>query len=265
MIPIGLPSYEFLLVHLAYFAVTLIWVVWASRLVFGESAKGRLRTWRGPIFFLLGGITFYSTWSVYDLNKKLNAHVAQHQANYLPVLQGWQRLGGFDMPPGTKLRLAVARELGSFQRAEFPYPISVGGVDAVLAERYLSIHTDDAYQITGYTPQNLRLTGMGTSAQAGWLCDASVVIVLDTHPDGAPKAFQSCSAASGNLIEGKALPIGAEIIASEGSLFLDGRRGLDRWIIHLPKEGALQLKEGEQIGGTILLDGDRRVIKKIPQ
>lgn len=113
MVPTGLPAYEYLLVHLAYFAVTLIWLVWVSRLVFGESAKGRLRTWRGPIFFLLTVLTFYSTWSVYDLNKKLNAHAAQHQADYHPVLQEWQRLGGFDMPPGTKLSLAVARELFS--------------------------------------------------------------------------------------------------------------------------------------------------------
>lgn len=265
MIPISLPGYEFLLIHLACFVVTLIWLVWALRLAFGKKAKWRLRTWRGPIFFLLGTITFYSIWSVYDLNRKLKAHVAQHQADYHPFLEGWQRLGGFDMPPGTKLSLAVARELGSFQRAEFPYPIAIGGVDAVLLERYLSIHTDDAYQMTGYTPQNLRLTGGGISEQAGWLCDASKVIVLDTHPDGAPKAFQSCSAANGNIIEGNALPIGAEIIASEGSLFLDGRRGLDRWMIHLPKEGALQLKEGAQVGGVILLDGDRRVIKNIPQ
>ncbi|TRW91352.1 hypothetical protein FNJ84_21630 [Paracoccus sp. M683] len=265
MIPIGLPSYEFLLIRLAYLAATLIWVAWALRLAFGERAEWRLRTWRGPIFFLLGGSAFYSTWSVYDLNRELKAHVAQQQADYHPVLDRRQRLGGIDMPLGTKLNLAVARELGSFQRAEFPHSISVGGVNALLAERYLSIHTDDAYQTAGYTPQNLRLTGVGISMQAGWICDASEVIVLETHPDGAPKAFQSCSAAGGNLIEGKALPNGAEIIASEGSLFLDGRRGLDRWLIHLPKEGALQLKGGEQIGGAILLDGDRKVIKSIPQ
>ena len=265
MIPVGLPSYEFLLIRFAYLAATLIWVVWALRLAFGKNVKRRLRTWRGPIFFLLAGITFYSIWSVYDLNRALKAHAAQQQADYHPVLDRRHKLGSIDMPIGTKLTLAVARELGSFQRAEFPHPISVGGVDAVLAERYLSIHTDDAYQTTGYTPQNLRLTGVGISAQAGWFCNASEVIVLEAHPDGAPKAFQRCSAATGNLIEGKALPIGAKIIASEGSFFLDGRRGLDRWMIHLPTEGALQLQGGEQIGGTILLDGDRKVIAKIPQ
>lgn len=265
MIPIGLPSLEFVLIRLAYLAATLVWVVWAVRLAFRQKARSRLRTWRGPLFLLLSGVAFYTLWSIYAASRELAAHAAERQVNYYPVLQQDQRLGGIDMPAGTRLHLALPRQLDAFKQAEFPHPVTIAGVEALLAERYLSIQTDEAYRTSGFTPQNLRLTGAGVSPQAGWLCDASSVIVFETHPDGTPKAFQSCKAAPGNQIEGAALPSGSEIIASEGRLFLDGRPGLDRWLIHLPENGVFPLQGAEQRGGAVLLNAERKVIEQIPQ
>lgn len=261
MIPIGLPSFEFVFIRLAYLVATLVWIIWALRLALGRNFRDRLRAWRGPVFLLLTGVALYSIWSVYDFYRHMTAYAAERAINYHPVLGRARRLGAIDMPAGTTLSLAVAGQAEAFYQAEFPHPIAISGVQTLLAERYLAMHTDDSYRTSGFTPQNLRLTGLGDTRQAGWICDATKTVVFDTDPDGAVKAFQSCSAASGNLIQGQAVPEAAEIIVSEGRLYLDGRRGPDRWIVHLPQESRFQSDGVTQTGGTLLLDADRDVIK----
>ena len=263
MIPVALPSSEFVLILLAALVATLVWMVWALRLTFDKQARSRLRGWRGPLFLLLAGIAVYVMFSAYALRRDFNAFAAEQQEIYHPILEHAQTLGRIAMPSGTKLRLAVPRQPAAFDRAEFPHPLLVGGVNALLAERYLRIHTDESYQTTGFTPQNLRLTGVGESQQAGWRCDATSVIVFETHPDGTIKAFQSCRAGAGNLIEGQPLPKAAEIVATEGRLYLDGRRGLDRWIIYVPQDASMQIDGVDQKGGALLLDADRKVIERI--
>lgn len=265
MIPIGLISVEFLLIRLAYLLVTLVWVIWAVRLAWGKNIGWQLRAWRAPVFLLVTGIAFYSIWSVYDFYRYMTAYAAERQIQYYPVLREAERLGAIDMPSGTRLSLAVAGQAEAFHQAEFPHPIAISGVQALMAERYLAMQVDASYRTAGFTPQNLRLTGLGESRQAGWICDATKAVVFDTDPDGAVKAFQSCTAAAGNLIQGQPLPKAADIIVSEGRLYLDGRRGADRWLVHLPQDGSFQIDGATQIGGSLLLDADRKVIEMISE
>lgn len=265
MIPIGLPSVEFLLIRLGYLLATAIWIIWTLRLAFNGKARGKLKNWKIPIFWLLSMVSIYSLWSVYAFSRDFAAYKAEEQEKYYPVLKERQRLGGIEMPDGTRLKLGVARQNEAFDRAELPHPISVNGVKTTLIERYLSIHTDKNHHTTGFTPKNLRLSGVGKSRQSGWICDASAAIVFETDPTGQIKALQSCTAAAGNLIEGEPLPEGAKIVASQGTVFLDSRLGVDRWLIHLPSDSRLMVGGTEQKGGAVLLDANHAVVKLVPQ
>lgn len=263
VIPIGLPSIEFVLIRLAYLGVTLFWLAWLVRLGLSQKARLRLRSWRGAAFLICGAIACYSIWAIYDFNRHLDAYRSQHQAQYYPVLAMAHSLGGIDMPAGTKLKLALAYQLASFERATFAFSINIGGVDTLLAERYIAIRTDADYQSAGFSVENLRLTGIGESAQAGWVCDASSPIVFLTHPDGSIARFESCTAAAGNLIQDAALPQGADIIATQGRVFLNGTTGADRWLIQLPPDARFSSHGISQIGGALWLDADRKIIDRV--
>lgn len=264
MIPIGLPSLEFVLIRLGYLAATLVWIVWLLRLAFSRKARRRMGSGRILAFVLLTGVGCYSLWSVYVFHRDFTAYRAEDREKYRPVLAQARRLGGIDMPAGTALVLRVTRQAESFSQAEFPHPIPIAGVQALRAERYLSIQTDENYRTTGFTPKNLRLTGLGESRQEGWLCDAAMPVILATHADGSIKALESCTAAAGNLVEGQPLPEGAEIVATQGEVYLDGRRGSDRWLIHLPPEVGMRIRGSEQKGGALLLDAEGKVVEQVP-
>lgn len=263
MIPIGLPSLEFVLIRLVFLVATLIWIAWLLRLAFSKAARLRLRSWRMPLFLILPVISGYSIWSVYDFNRHLAAYRAEQQALYHRTLATPQNLGGIDLPAATTLRLALAHQPASFYLAEFGEPVAINGVDALRAERYIAVHTDADYKTSGFSVENLRLTGKGNSQQSGWICDAALPIVFLTHADGRIDRFENCTAASGNLIEGQPLPQGAEIIASQGRVFLNGTTGADRWQIHLPSDARFTLHGISQSGGALWLDAARKVIDRV--
>lgn len=264
MIPIGPPPWLFILICLGFLAAALLWIIWILRLAFSHRARRHLRSWRGLAFVLLSAIGCHTLWSVYTFQRALAAYEAEDKLNRRPVLAESRRLAGIDMPAGTALVLQLARTPEAFNRAEFPHPVPIGGVETLRVERYLSIHTDENYRTTGFTPENLRLTGLGESRQAGWLCDATVPIIFATHPDGSIKSFESCTAGAGNLVEGQPLPKGAEIIATEGTVYLDGSRGSDRWLIYLPPDAGLLVHGAQQKGGALLLDAGRKVVRQVP-
>lgn len=266
MIPIGLPSLEFVLIRLACLAATLIWLAWLLRLGFSKTARLRLRSWRGLLFLILSAICGYSIWSVYDFNRHLAAYRAEQQALYHRTLAAPQNLGGIDLPAATTLRLALAHQPASFYLAEFAQPVAISGVDALRAERYIAVQTDADYKTSGFSVENLRLTGIGQSRQSGWICDATLPIVFLTHADGRIDRFENCTAATGNLVDGQPLPQGAEIIASQGRVFLNGSIGTDRWQIHLPSDARFTAQGISQTGGALWLDAARNVIDRvIPQ
>lgn len=265
MIPIGLPSYEFIFVRLAFFAATMIWIVWTLRLVFNYKARSRLRATRAAVFALLSVISVYSLWSVYALRRDFIAYKAEQTAKYHPVLSENRRLGGIDMPTGTALTLGIALQPEAFNRAEFPHPVMIGGIETLSVERYLRIETDENYHTTGFTSENIRLTGIGTSKQEGWICDSTAVVVFETHTDGSIKDFQSCTAAAGNSIDNIPLPAGSQITTIDGRKYLDGRYSPDRWLIHIPTDSNFLISGTDLKGGSMFLDVNRAIVELVPQ
>ncbi|MDO5612890.1 MAG: hypothetical protein Q4G14_06550 [Paracoccus sp. (in: a-proteobacteria)] len=264
MIPFAPPSLEFVLILLGCLAATLVWIVWLLRLAFFRKARRRMGAGQALAFALLTGIGCSFIWSAYAFQRAFAAYQADNREKYRPVLAQDRRLGGIDMPAGTALVLGIAGQVESFNRADFPHPVLIAGVQTLRVERYLEIQTDENHRRTGFTPKSLRLTGLGESRQEGWLCDAAATVALATHADGSVKAMASCTAAAGNLVEGQPLPEGAEIVATQGALYPDGRRGSDRWLIHLPPEARLQIHGSEQQGGALWLDAERKVVEQFP-
>lgn len=264
MIPVALPSVQFVLFASAFLAATVAWAIWLLYLTFNPRSRQRLCSWRGLVFVVLTGIGSFTIWYLYTTQRSLEAYKAEHREKFQPVLSEDQRLGGIDMPAGTALTLAIEGKTESFKRAEFPHPVLINGIEALSVERYVLIDSDANYKATGFTPESLRLSGLGKSRQNGWICDATAPISFETHPDGEIRKFTGCIAADGNFIEGKPLSQGAEIIATEGTLYLDGRRGIDRWLVHLPQAAGLSGAATEREGGSLLLDADRNVVEQTP-
>ncbi|WP_413603174.1 hypothetical protein [Bordetella pertussis] len=56
-------------------------------------------------------------------------------------------MGGIDMPAGTRLSLEVAHSPDTYNRAEFPHPVSAHGLQALRIERYIALdHEPDTLQ-----------------------------------------------------------------------------------------------------------------------
>ncbi|RJE78620.1 hypothetical protein DWB67_16700 [Paracoccus sp. JM45] len=261
MIPIPILSPEAILIILAFYAATLAWLVWTLRILFSEKTRHQLRAWRILVYTILTGMSCLTAWYHYDRQQQ----TAAFKTKFEPVLAENSLIGGINMPAGTKLVIETPDDFETFRKAQFPHPVRISGTDALLAERYLSAETDEEYHTTGYTPLNIRLTGLGESLENDWRCDATHPITLQTHGDGSIKAFESCIAAAGNRIENLPLPKGAQIIATDGSVFTDGFVDLDRWLIYLPDNADFRVQNKQQIEGVIRLDAERRIFTQTPR
>lgn len=258
MIPIPILSPVAILIILAFYAATLAWLVWTLRIILSAKARRRLSIWRIFVYTILAAMSCFTAWYHYDLYQQ----TADFKMKFEPVLSENSLIGGINMPAGTKLVVNAPYDLETFREAKFPHPVRISGTDALFAERYLRMETDEDYRILGYTPLNIRLTGTGEGLENDWRCDATHPITLQTHGDGSIKAFESCTAAAGNRIENFLLPKGAEIIATDGSMFTDGFVASDRWLIYLPENTEFSIMNKVQIGGVIRLDAERRIITK---
>lgn len=263
MIPIGLPSLEFVLIRLAFLLLTLLWLGWTLRLGASAAARQSLGGTWGIAYLLMSGLSLFTLWRIYDLQSQFTAYRTQQLASFHPVLSQAMRLGAIEMPQGTALDLSEADQLGSFRAARFPSVILIAGVETLALTRYLSVQTDAAYRTTGYTPQRLYLSGRGESLQQGWICDATQPIAFDTQADGSIMAFTGCVLAQGNHIEAIPAPAGSEVLATEGTLYLDGSIDPDRWLIHLPETAEFDSGRAVQHGGAILLDADRKIFRQV--
>ncbi|TQS71705.1 hypothetical protein ERN12_11890 [Rhodobacteraceae bacterium] len=258
MIPIPILSLKAILIILAFYAATLAWLVWTLRIIFSVKARRRLGPGRSVVYVIFMAMSCVTVWYHYDLRQP----TAEFKMKFEPVLSERSLIGGINMPAGTKLVVNAPYDFETFREAEFPYPVRISGTDALRAERYLTIETDEDYRTRGYTPLNIRLTGNGEGLENEWRCDATHPIVLKTHSDGSIKDFESCMAADGNLIENQPLPKGAEIIAIDGTVYTDGFVASDRWLVYLPAGAEFTVGDTSQMGGMIRLDAKRRIITK---
>lgn len=259
MIPIGLPSIEFVLICLALLLATATWLGWTLGLAISQALRQRLRGRWVFVYLIFAGVSLFTLWKIYDIRQNFTAYRAEQQFLFHPTLTEPQRLGAIDMPAGTQLVLSLPRQYDAFSMATFPYPIDIRGVQSLQAERYLNIQTDENYQTKGHTPENIRLRGLGHSPQEGWICDASQTITFSTHADGSVNHFESCTLAAGNQTDSIDLPAGAELIRTTGTTYLNGDIDIDRWLIHLPANVDTHINGKTQTGGTLFLDDARKL------
>ena len=236
MIPIGLFSLEQVLFVAFLLLTTLVWLCWSAYLPFAP-APHRLAGLASKIVYgVVSCIALFTLYKIVDLRLHLSAYRAEMESQYMPVLEAPARWGHIDMPAQTQLHLAVAHEMDSFSQAVFPEPVDIVGIAAREVTRYVAIHTDANYQTSGYTPQNLRVMGEGVSAQEGWLCDNQASPVeFDLRADGAIASFYRCVLAEGNVVDGMALPAGAEVWRTNGTTYTDGFVDENRWNIDIPR------------------------------
>ncbi|MBV4451571.1 MULTISPECIES: hypothetical protein [Pseudomonas] len=258
MIPVALPSVEQLLYLALFFAATLFWLGWTIRLVV-RYATGR---WRRPVllpYTLITACALFTLWQFADFYLQMRSYERERAASYFPELAEPMRLGQIDMPKGTKLELAVADQRESFKRAVFPSPVRMVDIDAVEVARYIAIQTNEKYETVGFTPENMRITGDGTTMQNGWRCDALQPVEFELKPDGGVSAFSNCKLADGNVVDGITLPGGTLLRASTGNVYVDGFVDSDRWVLDMPEHVPVRIDHFELADATIALDAERKL------
>ena len=235
MIPVALPSLEQVLLLGFLLLTTLIWMVWSLYLPFAP-AQHRLAGLTSQIIYgVVSCIAVYTLYKIVDFQLARAAYKKEVAEQLLPVLEAPARLGQIDMPAQTQLRLLIENERDAFASASFPEPVDIAGIPARQVDRYVVVHTDDAFKTTGFTPTSMRVTGDGLSVQDGWRCDNQAPVEFDLQADGRIASFERCVLAEGNVVDGMALPAGAVLRRSSGNAYTDGFVDQDRWVIDVPQ------------------------------
>lgn len=259
MIPVALPSVEFLVIVGLLFLTTLVWFVWTVWLLFFRKSQ---KPWANHWFALYGLTTFPALFTLYHVvtfSLEMRTLDREHEKNFAPTLTSSERIGQIDMPEGTKLRLAAAQKLESFGRATFPHPVEIAGINALAVDRYIAIKYDDSYNVTGFAPDNMRVVGEGTSEQQGWTCMATTPVEFDVNEDGSVKAFKRCVLAAGNVADGISLPSGTEVWTSTGNVYTDGFTDTDRWVMDIPRDKTVLVDGLEISSPRIMLDEHKKL------
>lgn len=194
-----------------------------------------------PLLVLAGYYSFFQ-WSMYqyDLDRKKELASRQH------VLKEPGRFAGIDMPAGTELELSVWGDPDSVSWARFPEPVRVGGA---LVRSFERPRPD-------LSNSNWHLHLAHDAQLEGWQCDGKQVLEMK-QDSTAENGFQffSCFLAKGNRIKGWSaeaaaanikqasdfvldLPVGTLVQARpEGTLYVNGERDQDRWMLRVEDEG----------------------------
>jgi len=232
MIPVALPSVEWLFTVGGLLLLSIIWVIWSLLLIFSATSRKRLVNLRLVIYLLCTSVAVFFIYQVSGVIVGLQQESQKLQKEHYPVLSHPQRIGQIEMPTHTKLYLEQANTLESFQRAEFPHPVKIGDIAATKVERYFAYQFSKAdYKVTNMIPKTLSVTGTGTTQQAGWLCDASLSVKFTLHADGAIEAFDGCQLAEGNQIDDVVMPPATRVMPNTGSTWTDGFIDQDRWML----------------------------------
>lgn len=258
MIPVAQPSVELLLYLALFFAATLFWFGWTIRLVV-RYARG---CWRRPVllpYTLITACSLFTLWQSTAFYLQMRSDEQERAASYRPELTEPMRLGQINMPKGTKLELAVADQRESFKRAVFPSTVRIADIDAVEVARYIAIQTNEKYEIVGFTPENMRITGHGTTMQNGWRCDSLQTVEFELKPDGGLSAFSNCTLAEGNVVDGITLPEGTSLRASTGNVYADGFVDSDRWVLDMPEGVPVRIDNFELADASMTLDAERKL------
>lgn len=264
MIPVAPLPLIVPLIYLSSFVAGIWLLVWLSLLAFSPRARQRLRRrWpsRGLLMLLLLiplGLRAWLEIGLWQYERERAREEAAHSA----VLERPSRLGGIEMPAGTRLKLELKHQPESFREAEFPTPVTIRGVATRHLQRWLQSEQDDPqapWKTTGVHPTSLRLRDEGVAEIEGWRCDASQEIAFASERDGRPAAFEGCSLATGNRADEIDFPAGARLFASDGMVYTDGYRDAERWRV-MPETGQRVSVRGIALsGGALAFDRDRHL------
>lgn len=173
MIPVAPLPLIVPLIYLSSFVAGIWLLVWLSLLAFSPRARQRLRRrWpsRGLLMLLLLiplGLRAWLEIGLWQYERERAREEAAHSA----VLERPTRLGGIEMPAGTRLKLELKHQPESFREAEFPTPVTIRGVATRHLQRWLQSEQDnpqDPWKTTGVHPTSLRLRGEGVAEIEGW-------------------------------------------------------------------------------------------------
>jgi len=264
MIPIALPSAGFYIFVSLGFLAGLALLGWALVLAVSAGARRTVRKyWKtSSLVFLVLAVPFaFYAW-VQTVVWQIEREGARAEAARNVTLQETTTVGGTAMPAGTRLKLQDEGQLETYLEADFSQPVTMYGVQASSARRYL--HTDydsETYALRGRYPRNVILRGAGSQEVLGWQCDATQDIEFEVASDGAMKAFVRCVLGPGNRIETVDLAPGSVVYGSTGTVYTDGSSDPDRWRIEVKNPVAVRIFGLPLSEPRLYLDDARRLLR----
>ena len=264
MIPIALPSTEWLLVVGGLLLLSIIWIFWSLMLIFSAASRKRLIHLRLVIYLFCTAVALFVIYQIYTVTIDTQQAMQKLQKEYYPVLSHPQRIGQIEMPAKTELSLLQANTLESFQHADFPHAIKIQGINANSVERYVSYEYDKQdYSVTKIIPKNMSVRGTGITQQAGWRCDANLAVKFTLHADGAIADFDGCQLAESETIDGVIMPLKTVVTPTQGDAWTDGFVDQDRWLldtdIDLSFSNIVEIDGLPLVAPHIYLDAHRKI------
>ena len=248
MIPFApFPAVLLLLLTLGQLAVAVV-LIWAVLLVVQPKRRANFKNKPWPrilfLLLLLALAGYYSAfqWDLYQYKKSYQEEIRSRQH----VLKEPGRYASIDMPAGTELELAVWGDPDSVSWVRFPEPVMVGNAPALSFERPRPDLQNASW----------RLHLAHDTELEGWQCDGSKLLEMEQdHMAESGFRFVSCFLAEGNQIIGWSplaaatnrsaasdfvldIPAGTLVQARpEGTLYVNGERDQDRWLVRIEDEG----------------------------
>lgn len=264
MIPIALPSAGFYILLSCGFLAGLLLLGWLLVVASSSGARRAVRKyWKtSTLLFvvLLVPFAFYA-W-VQTVFWQIGRESDRREAARNVTLAQPTTVGGIVMPAGTRLKLQDEGKLETYVDAQFPEPVSLYGVQASSAIRYLDAdYEKDTYALLGRHPRTVLLRGAGSQAVRGWQCDATQDIEIDVAPDGAMTGLNKCVLGAGNRVADLDIAAGSIAYGSSGTVYTDGSRDPDRWRIEVKDPVAVKVFGLPLSNPRIYLDEERRLLR----
>lgn len=264
MIPVSLPSANFYLLLSLGFLAGIVLVGWAA--MFAASGAHRRfvrRHWKksAALFVVLAVPFAFYAW-VHTVIWQIERESDRQEAARHVTLEHATTVAGTPMPAGTQLTLQDEGQLDTYLEAEFPQPVTIFGVQATRARRFLgSDYDNDTYALIGRYPQTVILSGQGDQSVQGWQCDATRDIEFDTTREGGMQALSQCRLGSGNQVGDLTIAAGSILYGSSGTVYTDGSSDPDRWRVEVKDPVAVKVFGLMLSDPRIYLDADRRLLR----
>lgn len=261
MIPVPTFSATFyLLLSIGFF--TLIGLaVWVGALVLLPAARGTLRRHPGKCLVAMAALALPSAFfgmGAYTFWRVQQDAEQDRQARQLTLAHA-QEVGLIAMPAGTRLSTRRPHDPASFEEAVFPTPSLVFGLQASRVTRILRSDPD------GQAPHPIaaHVTLASDQVVSGWRCGTTGTANFKFELPGGPPVFTACRLGPGNHIGPWQVPAGASLSATPGTLYLDGTREQDRWLVDLEENVSppMQLMGASLKNARIHVDAQGRFVR----